>query len=45
LEEQLAASRHEEEVAHLLEFIIAEDHEQAVVAGIRQGADVTLAAM
>ena len=26
-------------------FIIAKDREQAVVAGIRQGADVTLAAM
>ena len=41
----MAASRHKEEVAHLRGFIIAEDHEGAVVARIQQGASVSLAAM
>jgi hypothetical protein len=45
MEEQLVASCHEEEVARLWGFIIAKDYEQAVVAGIQQAADVTLAAM
>ena len=45
LEEQLVASRHEEEATQLWGFIIAEDHEQAVVAGIQQGASVALTAM
>ena len=45
LEQQLAASCHEEEVARLRGFIIAEDHEWVVVVGIQQGACVTLAAM
>ena len=45
LEEQLMVSCHEEEVAHPQGFIIAEDHEQAVVAGIRPGAGVALATM
>ena len=41
----MAASRHEEEAARLRGFIIAEDHERAVVARIQQGAGVALAAM
>jgi hypothetical protein len=45
LEEQLVASHHEEEAARLRGFIIAEDHEWAVVAGIQQGVNVALAAM
>jgi hypothetical protein len=45
LEERLAASRHEEEAAHLRGFILVEDHEWVVVAGIWQGASVALAAM
>jgi len=45
LEERLAFSRHEEEVAHLWGFIVAEDHERVVVVGIRQGANIALAAM
>jgi hypothetical protein len=45
LEEQLAATRHETEDAHLQEFLLMEDHEQAVVAGILQGTDVTLTTM
>ena len=45
LEEQLAVSRHEVEVACLWGFIMAEDHEQVVVAGIQQGAGSALAAM
>ena len=45
LEEQLVVSCHEEEVAHLWGFIIAEDREWAVVAGIQQGASVALATM
>jgi hypothetical protein len=45
LEEQLVASHHEEEVACLWGFIIAEDRERAVVAGIQQGAGVALATM
>ena len=45
LEEQLAASCHEGEAARLRGFIIAEDHERAVVARIQQGAGVALAAM
>jgi hypothetical protein len=34
LEEQLAASRHEMEEACLMEFLLMEDRERAVVAGI-----------
>ena len=45
LEEQLAASHHEEEAARLRDIIVAEDHELAVVAGIWQGAGVALATM
>ena len=45
LEEQLAASYHETEEAHLREVLLMEDHERAVVAKIRQGADVALAAL
>ena len=37
LEEQLVASRHEEKVARLRGFIVAEDHERAGLAGIWQG--------
>ena len=39
------ASRYEEEAARLRGFIIAEDRERAVVAGIWQGVGVALAAM
>ena len=39
------ASRHEAEVARLHEFIVVEDHERAMEAGIRQGAGVALATM
>jgi len=45
LEEQLVASRHEEEVAHLRGFIVVEDCEWVVLAGIWQGASVALVAM
>jgi hypothetical protein len=45
LEERLAVSHHEEEAARLRGFIVAEDREWAVVAGIRQGASITLVAM
>ena len=45
LEEQLAASRHEAKAARLREFIVLEDRERAVVARIRQGANVALVAM
>ena len=45
LEEQLAASHHETEEAHLWAFLLMEDHERAVVVGIRQGVDIALAAM
>ena len=34
LEEQLAVSRHKEEEARLWGFVIAEDHERAMVVGI-----------
>jgi hypothetical protein len=40
----LAASCHEEEAARLWVFIIVEDRKWVVVAGIQQGAGVTLAA-
>jgi hypothetical protein len=43
LEEQLVTSHHEE-AARLQGFIVAEDHERAVMAGIQQGAGVALAA-
>jgi hypothetical protein len=45
LEERLAASLHEKKAAHLLGFIIVEEHMQAVVAGIRQRTNVFLASM
>jgi hypothetical protein len=45
LEEQLVASHLEEEAARLRGFIIAKDHEWAVVAGIQQGVNVALATM
>ena len=45
LEEELAATRHEAEVACLWETLAVEDHERAVVVGIQQGAGVALAAM
>jgi hypothetical protein len=34
LEEQLVASRHETEEAHLWEVLLMEDHKHVVVAGI-----------
>ena len=40
LEEQLVASHNEMEEAHLWEFLLMEDHERAVVVGIRQGAGI-----
>ena len=45
LEERLVVSCHKEEEAHLRGLIVAEDHERAVVAGIRQGASIALATM
>jgi hypothetical protein len=45
LEEQLAASYHETEEARLREVLLMEDRERAVVAKIRQGASVALAAL
>ena len=45
LEEQLAASRHKMEEAHLREVLLMKDHERVVVARIRQGADITLTAL
>ena len=45
LEEQLAASHHEEEATCLWGFIIVEDHKRAAVAGVRQEASVALDAM
>lgn len=45
LEKQLAAARHEAEVARLRETISVEDHERAMVVGIWLGAGVGLAAM
>jgi hypothetical protein len=44
LEGQLVISCHEE-AARLRGFIVAEDHEWAVVAGISQGAGIALATM
>ena len=37
LEEQLAASRHKMEEAHLREVLLMKDHERVVVARTRQG--------
>jgi hypothetical protein len=45
LEEQLAASRHETEEAHLWEVLKMVDHERAVVVGVWQGASVALATL
>jgi hypothetical protein len=45
LKEQLVTSRHEVEEACLWEVLLMEDHERAVVAGIRQGAGIALAAL
>ena len=45
LEEQLLVSHHEMEEAHLQEFLLIEDHEQAMVVGIWKGAIVALTAM
>jgi hypothetical protein len=44
LEGQLVISCHEE-AARLWGFIVAEDHEWVVVAGISQGAGIALATM
>jgi hypothetical protein len=43
LEEQLAASRHEDDEACLREVLLMEDRERVVISGIRQGGGVALA--
>jgi hypothetical protein len=45
LEEQLSVSRHETEEAHLWEVLQMVDRKRMVVARVRQGAGVALAAM